>query len=235
MEKTLANEPVDKQKDQGDQGVEPDVEHKVSETASPESKKHKKRKRKANEDEGKAEQLESRYLNKLSAKLFKDDRPKVQHPEDNIVSAPDADEGIEHEREGDVEDDLDPSLLQHETLATERTATDNTIFISNLPIKASTSKPHLKALKHLFSAHGQIQSIRFRSIAFTDLVPRKVAFITKKMHPERDTCNAYIVYASKESGNAAVRALNGYVWEGKHLRVDSVANPTVPSLLGVRG
>ena len=204
---------------------EPKVDLQVSKSSSAESKKKsKKRKRKADQDEVNAEELESRYLNKLSAKLSKDDEPE-EKPAPPVTET--TENAAENATEDEIEEEIDPSLLQHETLTADSTAADKTIFISNLPTKSSTSKPHLKALKALFSAHGSIQSIRFRSIAFTDLVPRKVAFITKKMHPERDTLNAYIVYSSTESVSAAVRALNGRVWEGKHLRVDSVAHPAV--------
>jgi len=219
----LADEPEDETTAALDNAVELELDLRIPKTSIPESKKKsKKRKHKTDQDEINAEELETRYLNKLSSKLSKDDQPDDQPAPPVIEPTEDSPAETQHEDEID-----EPSHLQHETVSANSTDADKTIFISNLPTKTSTSKPHLKALKALFSRHGLISSIRFRSIAFTDLVPRKVAFITKKLHPERDTLNAYIVYSSTESVAAAVRALNGYVWEGKHLRVDSVAHPTV--------
>ena len=177
-----------------------------------EKKITKKRKRRALEEEEKAEDIESRYMDKIYSKISK--------PEP--VAGP-----VEEKIEETLPTEVDDELLQHETLTSTSNNAEQTIFISNLPVAVLTSKPLLRSLKQLFSKHGEIKSIRFRSIAFTDLVPRKVAYITKKFHPERDTLNAYIVYNDKESVPAAVAALNGFLWEEKHLRVDSVSNPSV--------
>ncbi|KAJ3173779.1 RNA-binding protein 34 [Geranomyces variabilis] len=93
-----------------------------------------------------------------------------------------------------------------------------TVFIGNLSLKV-TEKAHIKALKAMFAPHGAIESIRFRSIARNEKMPRRAAFITKNFHPGRDTLNAYLVYKEKES---AVRALaeNGQLFLGNHIRVD---------------
>jgi len=185
-------------------------------------KASKKRKRKENRDQADIEDIENRYLKKVYSKVLTED-PLVANtlpePTDLVPTTT-----------GDIaneEEDIDPELLQHETLTPQSTAADKTIFISNLPVKVLISKPSLRELKQLFSIHGNISSIRFRSIAFSELGPRKVAFITKKLHPERDTLNAYLVYETADSVSKAVKALNGFIWEGKHLRVDSVANPAV--------
>ena len=65
--------------------------------------------------------------------------------------------------------------------------------------------------------------------AFSELLPRKLAFITGKFHPERDVLNAYIVYKGQSSVQQAI-TVNAQVFLGKHLRVDSVANPQVSNL-----
>lgn len=171
------------------------------------------KKRKRRLEEEKTEDLESRYINKIYSKISKPEHVDIEEPETPASPS----------------DEIDPELLQHETLTPNSDAAEKTIFISNVPVKVLTSKPFLRSLKQLFSKHGQISSIRFRSIAFAELVPRKVAYITKTFHPERDTVNAYIVYDSAENVQSAVESLNGVVWEGKHLRVDSVSNPSVSS------
>ncbi|KAJ3176706.1 RNA-binding protein 34 [Geranomyces variabilis] len=93
-----------------------------------------------------------------------------------------------------------------------------TVFIGNLSLKV-TEKAHIKTLKAMFAPHGAIESIRFRSIARNEKMPRRAAFITKNFHPGRDTLNAYLVYKEKES---AVKALaeNGKLFLGNHIRVD---------------
>lgn len=204
--------------------LEESVPEGVSESIPEDSEKKgsKKRKRRAeHEEEEKAETIESRYMNKIYSKITKPEPIAEAHQETSMS----------------VEEQND-EILEHETLTTSTSpdaAAEKTIFISNLPIKVLTSKPLLRSLKQLFSSHGErkIQSIRFRSIAFTDLVPRKVGYITKNFHPERDTLNAYIVFDDEGSVQNAVEELNGMLWEGKHLRVDSVSNPSVfpPSFL----
>lgn len=96
-----------------------------------------------------------------------------------------------------------------------------TAFVGNLAVSSMT-KGDFRKLKSTFAAHGPVESIRFRSIAFAELLPRKIAFITGKLHPERDVVNAYIVYKSKGSVAKAVAALNGQLFLNKHIRVDTV-------------
>ncbi|KAK3821937.1 MAG: hypothetical protein J3R72DRAFT_375150 [Linnemannia gamsii] len=96
-----------------------------------------------------------------------------------------------------------------------------TAFVGNLAVTSMT-KGDFKKLKAAFAAFGPVESIRFRSIAFSELLPRKVAFITGKLHPERDVVNAYIVFKSKDSVAKAVAAMNGQLFLNKHIRVDTV-------------
>ncbi|KAI8600695.1 hypothetical protein EDD21DRAFT_306143 [Dissophora ornata] len=96
-----------------------------------------------------------------------------------------------------------------------------TAFVGNLAV-SSMAKADFRKLKSTFTVHGPVESIRFRSIAFSELLPRKIAFITGKLHPERDIVNAYIVYKNKESVAKAVAALNGQLFFNKHIRVDTV-------------
>ncbi|CAG8735574.1 20093_t:CDS:2 [Dentiscutata erythropus] len=98
-----------------------------------------------------------------------------------------------------------------------------TIFIGNLPV-CVIKKANSKKLKVYFSRFGRIESIRFRSISFSEQLPRRIAFINKKLHPERDVLNAYIVFKEKSSVQGAL-SMNSQIFMGKHLRVDSVADP----------
>ncbi|KAF9128565.1 Nucleolar protein 12 [Mortierella sp. 14UC] len=96
-----------------------------------------------------------------------------------------------------------------------------TAFVGNLAVTSMT-KGDFKKLKAAFATFGPVESIRFRSIAFSELLPRKVAFITGKLHPERDVVNAYIVFKNKNSVAKAVAAMNGQLFLNKHIRVDTV-------------
>ncbi|ORX59346.1 RNA-binding domain-containing protein [Piromyces finnis] len=95
---------------------------------------------------------------------------------------------------------------------------ERTLFVGNLD-KNVTEKANLKKLKALFKKYGTIESIRFRSVAFSNNKPKKIAFITKEFHPERDCLNAYIVFENKESAEKAIE-LNGTLFNEKHMRVD---------------
>lgn len=97
-----------------------------------------------------------------------------------------------------------------------------TIFAGNLPVEICKSKVMQRALKKKFAAHGNLVSIRFRSIGFAKAMPRKVAFATQQFHEERDSVNAYIVMEREEDARKAV-VENATVFEGHHLRVDVAA------------
>lgn len=98
----------------------------------------------------------------------------------------------------------------------ENMKTDSrTVFVGNLP-KEITKKD----LQKLFKQFGKIDSIRIRGIVPKNVnMPKKVAKITKNVHPKLKSVYAYVKFVSEESAEAAV-ALNGTLFEGNHLRVD---------------
>ncbi|KAI7825888.1 hypothetical protein BX661DRAFT_184351 [Kickxella alabastrina] len=98
-----------------------------------------------------------------------------------------------------------------------------TIFIGNITIECITDGKVYSQLKALCVKYGKIKAIRFRSIAFSEILPRKVAFIQGKFHSARQSCNAYVEYTSEESATKALE-LNGTVFQEKHLRIDLASN-----------
>ncbi|CCG83297.1 Nucleolar protein [Taphrina deformans PYCC 5710] len=126
--------------------------------------------------------------------------------------------------------DANGANMQHETQQRQDRELEKakaTVFVGNLPTSVISSHTDYKALKALFSEYGKVRSIRFRSIAFSELLPRKVAFVQGKFHPERDTLNAYVVFADATHARSSI-ALNGHLFlNRKHIRVDSVAHPAV--------
>ncbi|KAJ3262284.1 Nucleolar protein 12 [Boothiomyces macroporosus] len=95
---------------------------------------------------------------------------------------------------------------------------ERTVFVGNLPITVIEKEP-TKDLQKLFSQFGKLESIRFRSIAFSEKLPRKQAFIAKKLHEKRESLNAYIVFKESEAAKKAL-SLNGTVFMDHHIRVD---------------
>ncbi|KAF9583372.1 Nucleolar protein 12 [Lunasporangiospora selenospora] len=183
------------------------------------------------DEESKIEDLVHESLRSKVSK--KDSKRKAEAESDN------EDSDDENDNDEDTNGDAEPANKKVKTSATtsapskadgqkssekkkedpERLA--RTVFVGNLAV-ASMAKAEFRKLKSAFSEFGPIESIRFRSIAFTDLLPRKVAFITGKLHPDRDIVNAYIVYKGKESVAKAVAGMNGVHFMNKHLRVDTV-------------
>ncbi|KAJ1832311.1 Nucleolar protein 12 [Coemansia sp. RSA 2711] len=102
-------------------------------------------------------------------------------------------------------------------------ALKRTLFIGNLTIQCITDRKVYSELKTLCSSHGTIKAIRFRSIAFSELLPRKIAFIRGKFHSERQVCNAYVEYADEDSAKKAL-VLNGTQFQEKHIRADLANN-----------
>lgn len=59
---------------------------------------------------------------------------------------------------------------------------------------------------------------------------RKSQILSKKLHPNRASLNAYVVFGEVSSAESAV-SLNGHLFEGFHLRVDLVSGPKVGKLV----
>ncbi|KAI8877147.1 RNA-binding domain-containing protein [Backusella circina FSU 941] len=97
-----------------------------------------------------------------------------------------------------------------------------TVFIGNLPVECA-EKDGLKQLKERFKECGNIESVRFRSVAFNSTMNRKGAFIARKLHQSREVLNAYIVFSKQSEADAACK-LNGVLFMDKHLRVDGASN-----------
>ena len=135
--------------------------------------------------------------------------------------------------------------LQHESTLTSESSLEiekssRTVFLGNVSIEAILSKSAKKILiNHLSSflpslpsespgkVMHQVESIRFRSTAFSSRVlPKKAAFAKKElMDATTKSTNAYAVYTTAIAAKEAVKRLNGTIVLGRHLRVDGVASP----------
>ncbi|CAH0696986.1 unnamed protein product [Spodoptera exigua] len=90
-----------------------------------------------------------------------------------------------------------------------------TLFVGNVPFSAKCKKE----VKKIFSKHGQIETIRIRTVPVKDgRYTPKLAVIKHELHPERTTVNVYIKYASEHSVEKAL-VENNTVLNDHHLRV----------------
>lgn len=95
---------------------------------------------------------------------------------------------------------------------------ENTVFLANVSTEAINSKQAKKTLeKHLSSILDKtasppekLESIRFRSLAFSQMaLPKRAAYITKSlMDTTTKSCNAYAVYNTPAAARKAVSKLN---------------------------
>ncbi|KAF9560082.1 Nucleolar protein 12 [Mortierella alpina] len=187
-----------------DYGEDVDMEESKVEDLVHESLRNKSNKRKAEETAASASEGEKKSKKAKNTTAAS----KAKSSNNNEGDSDDEDASPDANKDGTKKSD-DP----------ERQA--RTAFVGNLAVSSMTQADFRK-LKSKFSTFGPIESIRFRSIAFSELLPRKIAFITGKLHPERDVVNAYIVFKSKDSVAKAVAAMNGQLFLNKHIRVDTV-------------
>ncbi|NWR93791.1 RBM34 protein, partial [Furnarius figulus] len=102
----------------------------------------------------------------------------------------------------------------------DETVEGRTVFVGNLPVTCT-----VKVLKSLFKKHGQIQSIRLRSlIPAEDTLSKKVAAIKHKIHPNAKFINAYVVFKEECDAQKALKENGTEIASGFHIRVDTISN-----------
>ncbi|KAJ2782031.1 Nucleolar protein 12 [Coemansia interrupta] len=134
--------------------------------------------------------------------------------------------GLDKEIEDEEEDEIlnkKSNKSKYEPKPQDPDVLRRTIFIGNITIECITDGKVYNQLKAMCTKYGKVKSIRFRSVAFSEMLPRKVAYITGKFHSQRDSCNAYVEFTSEEAAAKAVE-LNGAVFQEKHIRVDRADN-----------
>lgn len=217
-----------------------------------EKRKGRKRKREETEDD-----LEGRYMRQLAHEDIKEDRKRALEGHKNPESEPATDSHLSEASSSAEESNgmesgkamarkkreaLNKSVPQHESISIskgdrELEKSSRTVFLANVSTMAIKSKSAKKILlEHLASfipslpeespKHG-VESIRFRSTAFTSTgAPKKAAYAKKElMDTTTKSTNAYAIYTTQLAAREAIKRLNGTVVLDRHLRVDSVAHP----------
>lgn len=133
-----------------------------------------------------------------------------------------------NETENEMKNELSNALsakkrLKHKRKKEMETNNENKkeceIFVGNVPHDITKKK-----LIKLFKQYGKVESVRLRCAPLSDpRIPKKVAIITKKFHPDRNSMHAFVRFTEAEFAKRAVEA-NGMFFENHHLRVDLVAS-----------
>uniref|UniRef100_A0A3P8YGP7 RRM domain-containing protein n=1 Tax=Esox lucius TaxID=8010 RepID=A0A3P8YGP7_ESOLU len=117
---------------------------------------------------------------------------------------------------GDAEEGMQKKKRTGPQMAEERIKLKRTVFVGNLP--ASCTK---KTLQLVFKGHGAIETIRFRSVVREDPgMARKVAAIQRKVHPKKQSINAYVVFKDEEGAEKALERNGMEIEKDFHIRVD---------------
>jgi nucleolar protein 12 len=104
---------------------------------------------------------------------------------------------------------------------------ERTIFVGGVPLAEDGRLINPKTIKTFFRDCGEIESVRLRSLPVENpALPKKASIAMGKIDGRRETCNAYVVFKSKESVPAAVRK-DGAAFgdEGHRIRVDEARPP----------
>lgn len=101
-----------------------------------------------------------------------------------------------------------------------------TVFVGNVPATTTT-----KALRRFFGAAGKVKSARLRNVPVEadGHEPRKVKVLKGKLNAERGNATAFVVFEKAESAQKAAETLNMKAFEGRHVRVDLAAKPSIVS------
>jgi nucleolar protein 12 len=195
----------------------------------------------------KEEEVEDTYMRKLAREELKEEEQRLKKRKTEKARAmADSDDEEDEEEEASEEPRVvqtDFAVPKHETMADgdkdsqEVEKASRTVFLGNVSTECLTSKTAEKALKkHLESFIAdladntpphKIESIRFRSTAFSSSLPKRAAFAKKEiMDATTKSTNAYAVYTTKVAAREAVKRLNGSVLLDRHLHVDWLAHPT---------
>jgi nucleolar protein 12 len=171
---------------------------------------------------------------------------KRQKAEETTSSSAEEVTGAEGDQDSEMEaadtdedEDEASEVPQHESQATSQPSdiekANRTVFLGNVSSDAVTSKKAKKTLfKHMSTIFEnlpkeqmthRIESFRFRSTAYTNMLPKKASYVTQDlMDSTTKSTNAYVVYTTKAAAREALK-LNGTIVLGRHVRVDSVAHP----------
>jgi RNA recognition motif-containing protein len=104
---------------------------------------------------------------------------------------------------------------------------ERTVFVGGVPLADEGRLINPKTIKGFFRDCGEVESVRLRSLPVENpVLPKKAAIAMGKINGKRETCNAYVVFKSKDSVAAALRKDGAsFGDEGYRIRVDGAKPP----------
>jgi RNA recognition motif-containing protein len=104
---------------------------------------------------------------------------------------------------------------------------ERTVFVGGVPMAEEGRLINPKTIKAFFRDCGEVESVRLRSLPVENpVLPKKAAIAMGKINGKRETCNAYVVFKSKDSMAAALRKDGAsFGDEGHRIRVDEAKPP----------
>uniref|UniRef100_F6PI49 RNA-binding protein 34 n=1 Tax=Callithrix jacchus TaxID=9483 RepID=F6PI49_CALJA len=197
------------------------------------------KKRKRNEEEESASPIERPLLQEPAKKVkvkkkHTNAEKKLANRESALASA-DLEEEI-HQKQGQkrkksqsgvkvadrkVLDDVDDTVVSKRrkiqiNQEEERLKNERTVFVGNLPVTCDKKK-----LKSFFKEYGQIESVRFRSLANKlYLVSLFFFWHRRKIHPDQKNINAYVVFKDGSAATQALKRNGAQIADGFRIRVD---------------
>ncbi|KAK5865492.1 hypothetical protein PBY51_019758 [Eleginops maclovinus] len=154
---------------------------------------------------------------------------KVENRELSLQCADDDEQGpakkkIKKGAESSGENDAEKWVIKRQNVRARKeeevTKKKRTVFVGNLPVSCTR-----KTLQSLFREKGSIESVRFRSVVREDpAMSRKVAAIQRKVHPKKQSMNAYVVFKDEEGVTKALERNGMEIEKGFHIRVDKVTD-----------
>ncbi|XP_032347787.1 RNA-binding protein 34 isoform X2 [Camelus ferus] len=197
------------------------------------------KKRKRDEEEESPSQIQRPLLQepakKMKVKKKFSDADKKLADRENALECADLEEEI-HQKQGQKRkksqpgvkvagkkelDDVDETVVnQRKKIQSnqeeERLKNERTVFVGNLPVTCNKKK-----LKSFFKEYGQIESVRFRSLIPAEgTLSKKLAAITRKVHPDQKNINAYVVFKDESAATRALERNGAQIADGFRIRVD---------------
>ncbi|XP_053189705.1 RNA-binding protein 34 [Scomber japonicus] len=155
---------------------------------------------------------------------------KLENRESSLQNADEAEQGqtttVKKKKrkapEADGENEVERWVIKRQKLRAQKQEEalkkNKTVFVGNLPVSCTK-----KTLRSLFKDKGSIESIRFRSVAREDpSISRKVAAIQRKVHPKKQSVNAYVVFKDEEGVMKALERNGMEIEKDFYIRVDRV-------------
>nr|XP_031316693.1 RNA-binding protein 34 isoform X3 [Camelus dromedarius] len=197
------------------------------------------KKRKRDEEEESPSQIQRPLMQepakKMKVKKKFSDADKKLADRENALECADLEEEI-HQKQGQKRkksqpgvkvagkkelDDVDETVVnQRKKIQSnqeeERLKNERTVFVGNLPVTCNKKK-----LKSFFKEYGQIESVRFRSLIPAEgTLSKKLAAITRKVHPDQKNINAYVVFKDESAATRALERNGAQIADGFRIRVD---------------